>query len=164
MFLTEDRDQDIAACHFVLAARLHVKYGALQHALKSQRGLDIVFVILRQQRRLLVDEFSQFPPQFQDVRVAGLENLMNLRNIQKCKQQMLHGHELVALLASALKRFIQAEFQFTAQHSIFLSGLFHRAKQGMLLLLRDTHYLCDPGFSNLETEYAAHAFAFRMYF
>jgi hypothetical protein len=77
---------------------------------------------------------------------------------------MLHGHELVALIACALKRFVQAKFQFTAQHALFLSGLFHSAKQGMLLSFRDSHYLCNPGFGDVEAKYAAHAFAFRMYF
>jgi hypothetical protein len=89
---------------------------------------------------------------------------MDLRNIQERDQQMLHGHEFVALVARALKRFVQTVFQFTTQHSLFLSGFFHGAKQGMLLSLRDTHYLCNPGFGNLKTKYATHAFAFRMYF
>jgi len=164
LFLTENRDQDIAACHFILAARLHVEYSTLQHTLESKRGLDIVFVVLCQQRRLLFDVLAQCVPQFRDVRIAGAEDLMDLRNIQKRDQQMLHGHEFVALVARALKRFVQTEFQFTTQHSIFLSGLFHGAKQGMLLLLRDTHNLCNPGFGNLKTKYAADAFALRMYF
>ncbi len=41
---------------------------------------------------------------------------MDLWNIKKPQQQVLHGHELVALIACLLKCFVQAKFQFTIQH------------------------------------------------
>ena len=85
-------------------------------------------------------------------------------NIEERKQQVLHGHELVALLARPLKRFVEAKFQFTTQHSSFLSGLFHRAQQRMLLLLRNIHHLRNLGFGNLETVHPANAFPLGMYF
>ena len=82
---------------------------ALQYALESQRWLHIGVVVLSQQRRLLLDEFSKLPPQFRDVRIARLENLVNPRDIQQRKQQVLDRHEFMTLIARPLERLVKTK-------------------------------------------------------
>ncbi len=109
LLLAEDRDEYVTARHFLLAARLHVKHGTLQHALEPQRGLHVRIVVMRQQGRLLLDEFGQLAPQFRDIRIAGLENLVNLGNVQERKQQVLDRHELMTLIARLLERLVKTK-------------------------------------------------------
>ena len=87
-----------------------MEHGPLQDALEAQRRLHVVLVVARHARRRLVDELGQLPAQLGDVRVAGLQDFVDPGNVEQREQQVLHGHELVALVARVLERFVQAEF------------------------------------------------------
>jgi hypothetical protein len=110
LLLAEDRNEHVAARHLFLAARLHVEHGTLQDSLEAQRGLHVGIVVVRQQGRLLLDEFGQLPPQFGDVRITRLENLVNSRDIQQRKQQVLDRHEFMTLIARSLERLVKTKF------------------------------------------------------
>ena len=118
LFFTENGHEHVAARHLFLATRLHVEHGALQHALETERRLHVGLVIIPEQRRLLVDAFNQLAPQLRDVRVAGLENLVDLRNIEQGKQQVFDRHELMTAFAGPLKGLIQTKLELTAEHSL----------------------------------------------
>ena len=46
VLFAENRDQHIGRGDFLLAARLHVEHGALQHALESQRRLHFAILVV----------------------------------------------------------------------------------------------------------------------
>ena len=114
MLLAEDRDQHVRGGDFLLAARLHVKHGALQHALEAQRRLHFAVVVVLQPRGRLVDEVLQVLAQPGDVGAAGAQDLAHLRRIHDGEQQVLDRHELMPGLARGLERFVQADFEFAA--------------------------------------------------
>jgi hypothetical protein len=80
-----------------------VENSTLQDALEAQRRLHVVLIVVREQRRLLIDTFGELPPEFRDIGVAGLEDLVHLRDVELGQQQVLNGHELVSMITSPLK-------------------------------------------------------------
>ncbi len=110
LLLTENGNQHVAAGHFLLAARLHMENRALQHPLKTQRGLYVGIVVERQQRCLLFDKLGELPPQLCNIRIARLENFVNLGDIQQRQQQVFDRHELVTLIARPLERLVKTKF------------------------------------------------------
>ena len=95
-----------------------MKHGTLQDALESERRLHVGVVLVGQQRRLLVDEFGELPAQLGNVRVAGLEDLVDARYVEQGEQQVLDRHELMTALSRPLKGLIQTEFELAAEHSL----------------------------------------------
>ena len=93
-----------------------MKYGALQHTLETQRRLHLAVVVFGQQRCLLIDALGQLAPQFGDIRVAGLQNLVDPGNIEQREQQVLHRHEFMTAITGSLKSLVQTKFQLTAEH------------------------------------------------
>ncbi len=81
----------------------------LQYTLESQRWLHIGIIVLGQQRRLLLDELGKLPPQLRDIRITRLENLVNPRDIQQRKQQVLDRHEFMTLIARSLERLVKTK-------------------------------------------------------
>ena len=112
--LAEDRDQHIGAIHFLFARGLDVEHRALQHALKPQCRLRIAIFVLWQQRRRFTDEFEQLSTQGVQIRATGAQHFGGGWIIQQCQQQMLDGHEFVALLTSLLEGHIERDFEFFA--------------------------------------------------
>ena len=112
LLFAEDRHQHVGDGDFLLAARLHVKDGSLQDALKPQRGLHVAVLAGRQTRRGLVDELLQFGLELGGVRTAGLQDLPDFGGIHDREQQVLHGHEFVPGVARAGERIIQTKFKF----------------------------------------------------
>jgi len=86
-----------------------VEHGALQHALETQCRLYVRIIVVRQQGSLLLDELGQLTPQFSDIRIARLENLVNLGDVQEREQQVLDRHELMTLVARLLERLVKAK-------------------------------------------------------
>ncbi len=126
VLLAEDRDQHVGDRHFLLAARLHVEHGALQHALETQRRLHLAIVVLLEARRRLVDEFLQLLAQARRIRAAGAQDLAHLRRVDDREQQVLDGHEFMALVPGPLEGLVQADLEFAAQHVIQASSIVHR--------------------------------------
>ena len=116
LLLAEDCHQHVRDGDLFLAARLHVKDGALQDALKTKGRLNFPIVVVGQARRSLLDEGSQVALEFRHVRTAGAQDLAHLGGVQDRQQEMLHRHELMTGLARVLKRFIQTVFKLVAQH------------------------------------------------
>ena len=114
VLLAEDRDQHVRRRDFLLAARLHVEHGALQHALEAQRRLHFAIVVVLEARGRLVDEVLQLLAQARDVGAAGPQDLAHLGRVDDGEQQVLDRHELVARLARRLEGFVQADFEFAA--------------------------------------------------
>jgi hypothetical protein len=109
MLLAEDRDQHVRDGYFLLAARLDVEHGALQHALEAERGLDFAVVVLLEARRRLVDEFLELLAQARAVGTTGAQDLADLRCIDDGEQQVLDRHEFVTRLTGGLEGFVQAD-------------------------------------------------------
>ena len=61
VFFTKNRHQHIGAGHFFLAIAggLHMHDGALDNALKTQRGLGVHIVVTCHLRRVVLDEVGQ---------------------------------------------------------------------------------------------------------
>ena len=114
LLFTEYGNQDIGARDFFLTTRLHVENCALQHALEAECGLNVRIVILRHQRRLLLDELGQLPAQFGNVRVAGFEDFINPGNLEQREQHVLDCHELMTEVTSLLEGLVQAKLKFAA--------------------------------------------------
>jgi hypothetical protein len=81
LLLAEYRDQHVRDRDLLLAARLHVEHGALQHTLEPQRRLHLAVVFGGQGRRRLVDELLQLRLQPREVRAAGLQYLAHARRV-----------------------------------------------------------------------------------
>ena len=114
LLLAEDRDQHVLALDLLLAARLDVKDGALQHALESERRLHVLVALALEARRGLVDELLQLPAQAVQVGAAGLEDLRDGGNVQDGQQQVLDRHVLVAVGAGLLEGLVETVFEFAA--------------------------------------------------
>ena len=112
LLLAEDRHQHIGHGDFLLAARLDVKHGPLQHSLKSQGRLHIPIFAGRQPRCGLIYELLQFGLEFGGVCAAGLQDLPDFWGIHDREQQVLDGHEFMPRLTRTGERVIQAKFEF----------------------------------------------------
>ena len=118
VFLAKDGDEHVGAGDFLLAiARgLHVHDGALDDALEAQRGLGVHLVGASHLGGVVFDEVGQRGPKVVDVGRTRAQHFGCAGVIKQCKQQMLHGDELVALLAGLNKGHVQADFQFLGNH------------------------------------------------
>ncbi len=119
ILLAENRDQHVGPGHFLLARRLHVQDGALDHALEAERGLGIDLVA-RQDGRVLGHEIGKELPQIVDVRGTGAQHFGGRRIVEQGQQQMLHGNKLVAFLPRLHEGHMQADFEFLCNHLSFL--------------------------------------------
>ncbi len=119
ILLAEDRHQHVGAGDFLLAAAgaLHMHDRALDHALKAERRLRVDLFIAADRRRVFLDEVDQALAQVFDVGSAGAQHLGRRRVVQQREQQVLHGDELVALLACFDKRHVQTDFQLLRDHA-----------------------------------------------
>lgn len=84
----------------------------LQNALESQRWLGLAVVIRRQQRRRLVKEVFQLLAQSIKIRATSTQDLKGCRVVRQRQQQVLHGQELMSLLAGFLESEVQRELEF----------------------------------------------------
>jgi hypothetical protein len=106
-----------------------VEYGTLEYALEAQRWLNLSVFICCQHWCLLVNALNELAAQLRDIRVARLQDFMNLGNIEEREQQMLYRHVLMAAFTRPLKSLVQTKFQLTAEHKDkLLSGFFHGAE------------------------------------
>src|SRR5512138_157350 len=114
VLLAENGHEHVRSGDFLLAARLDMEDGPLQHTLETERGLDLAIVVFLEARGRLVDEVLQVLTQTDDVRTARAQDLPNLRRIHDGEQQMLHRHELMPCFARRLERFVETDFEFAA--------------------------------------------------
>ena len=112
VLLAEDRDQDVGAGDFLLAAagRLDVHDRALDDALEAERRLGVDLVGAADRRRVFLDEAEQALAQVVEVGRAGAQHLGGRRVVEQRHQQVLDGDEFVALLAGLDERHVQADF------------------------------------------------------
>ena len=117
LLLAEDRHQHVGDGDFLLAARLHVEHGALQHPLEAERRLHFALVVLGEARRVLLDEGLEVARlSLLRVGAAGAQDLAHLGRVENGEQQVLHRHEFMTRFARALERLVQAVFELVAQH------------------------------------------------
>ena len=100
----EDRDEHVGAGDLLLARGLHVEDRALEDALESEGGLRLAFVLRREHRRVLVEIPRERSAQLLDVDPARAKHFPGGGVVEQGEQQMLDGHELVALLPSRCGR------------------------------------------------------------
>jgi hypothetical protein len=117
LLLAEDRHQHVGRSDLGLAAGLHMEHRSLQHTLEAERRLDFLVVIGTDDRRRLVDVLGQLALELQHVGTAGVQDLLDFRNVQQSEQQVLDGDELVTLLPRTAEALIDSEFEFTAEHA-----------------------------------------------
>ena len=112
VLLAEDRDQDVGAGDFLLAAagRLDVHDRALDDALEAQRRLGVDLVGAADGRRVFLDEAEQALAQVVEVGRAGAQHFGGRRVVEQRHQQVLDGDELVALLPGLDEGHVQADF------------------------------------------------------
>jgi hypothetical protein len=124
VLLAEDRHQHVGAGDLLLARRLDMEDGALDHALEAEGRLGVDFPVGRDAGGLLSDVLRQILAQLVHVCAAGAQHLGRGRVVQQREQQMLDRNELVAFLARFHERHVQADFEFLGNH--FLAGpLYH---------------------------------------
>ena len=82
---------------------------ALDHALKSERGLGID-ILAADHRRMFVDKIRQEFAQFLDIGRAGTQDFRRGGVVQHGEQQVLHGDEFVALLPRFHEGHVQTDF------------------------------------------------------
>ena len=118
VFFAKNGHQHIGAGDFFLAITraLHMHDGALNHALKAQRGLGVDLFGAGQGGVVFFDEIAQPRAQVVDMGRAGLEHLGGRRVIQQRQQQVLGRDEFVALLPGLDKGHVQGYFQFLGNH------------------------------------------------
>ena len=95
---------------FTVAGGLHMHDGALNNALKTQRGLGVHIVVTRHLRRVVLDEVGQGLAQVIDIGRAGTQHFGGTGVVKQGQQQVLHGDELVALLPCLYEGHVQADF------------------------------------------------------
>ena len=89
--------------------------GALDDALKTEGWLRIDF-FAGENGRVLGNEVGQQLSQVVDIRRTCAQHLGGRGIVEQSEQQMLHGNELVALLARFHERHVEAYFQFLSNH------------------------------------------------
>ncbi len=145
LLFAENRDQHVDHADFFLAARLHVKHRALQHALEAQRRLDLALLAEGKARRIGLDVRFQIRAQALQIGTAAFENLAHLGGIEDREQQMLDRKEFMTRAARLMKGLIKTKLQLARQHCSIspadVSGLLERAQQRVLMLARVTGYL-----------------------
>lgn len=90
--------------------------GALDHALKAQRGLGFHFIGARYQRRVLFDEFGQVLAQLIQVGAAGAQHIGGRGVVEHGQQQVFNADELMAFLTCVHEGHVQAHFKFLGDH------------------------------------------------
>ena len=112
VFFTKNGHQHIGAGHlfFAVAGGLHMHDGALDDALKTQRGLGVHIVIARHLRGVVLDEIGKRLAQVINIGRAGTQHFGSTGVVQQGQQQVFHGDELVALLPGLDEGHVQADF------------------------------------------------------
>ena len=116
--LAENGHQHVGPGDLALAGGLHVKNGALQHALEAERGLGIaLLVVFRNQGSGGVDKLHQVAAQGADIGAAGFQHTDGVVVVQQRQQQVFDSHELVPPAAGAPEGLVQCQFQVFTQHT-----------------------------------------------
>ena len=90
--------------------------GALNHTLKTERGLCIDVLGAGHGRGVLGNELDQVLAQVFYIRADRAHHLCRRRVVKQGEQQVLDRDELMAFLPSIDKRHVQADFQFLRNH------------------------------------------------
>src|SRR5690348_5575605 len=122
ILLAEDRDQHVGPGHFLPARGLHVVHGALQHPLETERRLGVALVARGQHRHGFGDDGAKVFGEFFDVGAAAAQDGRRGGVGQQREQQVLHGHEFVALLAGLLVTLADGVFEVLAEHCLGSPG------------------------------------------
>ena len=115
IFFSENRHQYVCPGDLLLSRRLHMQNGALDHALKSERGLRIN-VLPGHDRGMFSDEIRKEFAQLFDIGCASTQHIHRRGVIQHRQQQMLDSNEFVAFLPSIHERHVQTDFQLLRNH------------------------------------------------
>jgi hypothetical protein len=111
LLLAENRDQHVRDADFLLARRLHVEHGALEHSLKAQGRLDLAVLVLRQSRGRSIEMLVECVLEAVQVRAAGAQDLAHLGGVENGQQQVLDREKFMAGFARSGKRLIQTKFE-----------------------------------------------------
>ena len=110
----ENCHQHIGPGDFTLTRTLHMKDRALQHTLKTQRGLRFtLFIVRRNERRGGVNELLEVMPQFVQIGPASPQNAGSRLVVEKRQQQVLDRHKFMTLVASLLESKVEGDFELS---------------------------------------------------
>ena len=94
--LAEHRHQHVPAVDFVLAGRLHVRGGALQHALEGQRLLRHGIAALGERLQLVIEVGDEVALQPVHVAAAAADDVGHPVVVQQREEHVLDAEKLVA--------------------------------------------------------------------
>ena len=114
--LAEHGDEHVRTGHFLLARRLDVQDGALDHALETLRRLRVRIGMSSEPGRVLIDEIGENAAQLVEIDAARFQHFGRRRVVQHREQQVLDGDELVLLLSRFDKSHVEGDFQFLGNH------------------------------------------------
>src|SRR5262249_13519428 len=113
--LAEDRDQDVATVDLLASRRLHVRGGALEHALEAERLLWWPVLAGRQLVEMLVDPGAQLATEAIDVGAAGAEDVDDRIVLEQRVEHVLDAEELVTPAARVANGARQARLEGGAE-------------------------------------------------
>ena len=110
--------EHVGDADFLLAARLHVEHGPLQHALEAERRLHLALFGLVEARGGLIDVLLDLLLELREIGAAGAQDLANLRSVEDGEQQVLDRQVFMARLARLVKGVVEAVFKLVGQHVV----------------------------------------------
>ncbi len=116
ILLSEDRHEHIGTAYLLFARALYMQDSALYDPLKSQTRLSLGVAVNRQRGYMLAKKLVELATQHIDVTAARPDHSRRGRVVEQRHQQVLHGNELVTLVARALNSLVQRCFEFLRNH------------------------------------------------
>ena len=101
--LGEDRDQHVGAGHLLAAGRLHMRHGAMDHALEAGGRLGVAMRVEHEARQLVVEIAGELVAQHVDIDVAGAHHRRRVAVVEQRQEQMLQRRVFVAALVGILQ-------------------------------------------------------------
>ena len=101
--LGEDRDQHVRAGHLLAAAGLHMRHGAMDHALEARGRLGVAMRVEHEAGQLVVEIAGELVAQQIEIDVAGAHDRRRVTVVDQRQEQMLQRRIFVAALVGILQ-------------------------------------------------------------
>ena len=107
----KQRDQHVRPGNRILAGRLDVQNGALDHPLETGRGLGIAVVLGLQGLIFLVEVLAHNFSKFAQIDPASGHHFGRVRILDQCEQQMLERCIFMRAIGCSLERIVKRLFE-----------------------------------------------------
>ena len=101
--LGENGDEHVRSRHLLAAARLHMRHGAMDHALEARGGLGVAVRVEHEAGQLVVDIAGELVAQQIEIDVAGAHYRRRITVVDQRQEQMLQRRIFVAALVGILQ-------------------------------------------------------------